>query len=164
MPDIQIKWRIVMKQTGVCRSTDSGLAVFITLATIISTTAVAADQSLQQAPKSLAVAITIDSEHLIELHHSVPDLKIIDSRHHQDYTQGYIETSTNLPLRDTACGSLKKLTKNKDQALVFYCNGSLDDASIDAIQIASSCGYKRLFWFRGGFVEWADKDYPYLIE
>ena len=153
-----------MVQTGGCRSAGSGLAVFITLAMIFSTAAVAADQSLQQAPKSLAVAITIDSEHLIELHHSVPDLKIIDSRHHEDFTQGYIETSISLPLRDTSCGSLKKLTKNKDQALVFYCNGSLADTSIDAIQIASSCGYKRLFWFRGGFVEWTDKDYPYLIE
>ena len=153
-----------MVQTGVCRSAGSGLAVFIALATIFSTAAFAADQSLQQAPKSLAVAITIDSENLIELNHSVPDLKMIDSRYHQDFTQGYIETSINLPLRDTNCGSLKKVAKNKDQVLVFYCNGSLADASIDAIQIASSCGYKRLFWFRGGFVEWVDKDYPYLIE
>ena len=153
-----------MAQKGVCRSTSSGLVVFIIFATIYSTAAVAGDQSLQQAPKSLPVAITIDAEHLIELHHSVPNLKIFDSRHHEDYTQGYIETSTNLPLRDTSCGSLKKLTKDKEQALVFYCNGSLADASVDAIQIASSCGYKRLFWLRGGFVEWVDKDYPYLIE
>ena len=153
-----------MTQAGVCRSSGSGLAVFIILATIYSSAAVAADLSLQQAPKSLAVAITIDAEHLIELHHSVPNLKILDSRHHDDYTQGYIETSTNLPLRDTSCSSLEKLTTNKDQALVFYCNGSLADASIDAIQIASSCGYRRLFWLRGGFVEWVDKDYPYLIE
>ena len=153
-----------MAQTSVFRSTALGLVVFIILATIFSTAAVAADLSMQQAPKSLAVAITIDAEHLIELHHSVPDLKIFDSRHYEDYTQGYIETSTNLPLRDTGCSSLKKVTKNQDQALVFYCNGSLADASADAIQIASSCGYQRPFWLRGGFVEWVDKDYPYLIE
>ena len=48
--------------------------------------------------------------------------------------------------------------------MVFYCNGSRAEASIDAIEIASSCGYKRLFWLRGGFVEWEDKDYPYVIE
>ncbi len=153
-----------MKQTGGCRSAGAGLAVFITLATIFSTAAVAANQSLQQTSKSLALAITVDAEHFIELFRSVPNLVIIDSRHYQDYTQGYIETSTNLPLRDTNCGSLKKLTKNKDQALVFYHNGSLADASIDAIHIASACGYQQLFWFRGGFVEWTDKDYPYLIE
>ena len=153
-----------MKITDVCRFARMGLAVFSTLAMITTSAAIAADRSLQQAPASLAVAITIDSENLIELYHSVPDLKIIDSRHHEDFRQGYIETSTSLPLRNTNCASLKKLTKSKDQALVFYCNGSLANASIDAIEIASSCGYKRLFWFRGGYVEWTDKDYPYLIE
>ena len=150
--------------TGVRRSARLGLAVFFIFAANITSAATAADGSLAQAPASIAVAITIDSEHLIELYHSVPDLKIIDSRHREDHRQGYIETSSSLPLPKTSCASLKKLTKNKDQALVFYCNGSLADASIDAIQIASSCGYKRLFWFRGGFVEWTDKDYPYLIE
>lgn len=117
-----------------------------------------------EAPGSLAVAITIDSEHLIELYQSLPELKIIDSRHREDHIQGYIETSHNLPLVETDCAALSKLVGGKDQAMVFYCNGNSADASIDAIQIASACGYRRLFWFRGGFIEWQDKDYPYLIE
>ena len=151
-----------MTKTGICRSQLSGLAAFITVAVLYSSGIFAADKSLD--PKSLAVAITIDSENLIELYQSVPDLKIIDSRHREDHTQGYIETSFNLPLIKTNCASLSKLAKSKDQAMVFYCNGNTADASIDAIQIASTCGYKRLFWLRGGFVEWQDKDYPYLIE
>ncbi len=117
-----------------------------------------------QAPQSLAVAITIDAENLVELYQSVPQLRIVDSRHPEDHSQGYIETSYNLPLENTDCATLAKLAENKDQAFVFYCNGNAADASIAAIQIASDCGYRRLFWFRGGFVEWEDKDYPYLIE
>ncbi len=151
-----------MTKTGICRSQLSGLAAFITVAVLYSSGIFAADKSLD--PKSLEVAITIDSENLIELYQSVPDLKIIDSRHREDHTQGYIETSFNLPLIKTNCASLSKLAKSKDQAMVFYCNGNTADASIDAIQIASTCGYKRLFWLRGGFVEWQDKDYPYVIE
>ncbi len=115
-------------------------------------------------PQTLAVAITIDAENLVELYQSVPQLKIIDSRHPQDHRQGYIETSVNLPLESTDCGALSRLAQSKDQAFVFYCNGIAADDSIAAIQIASDCGYRRLFWFRGGFVEWEDKDYPYLIE
>ena len=37
------------------------------------------------------VAITIDSEHLIELYQSVPGLRIIDSRLREDHALGYIE-------------------------------------------------------------------------
>ncbi len=127
--------------------------------------AAAAESPLQnEAPQSLAVAITIDAENLVELYQSVPQLKIVDSRHPQDYRQGYIETSYNLPLEDTDCAALDRLAQSRDQAFVFYCNGNAADASIAAIEIASDCGFRRLFWFRGGFVEWEDKDYPYLIE
>lgn len=150
---------------GFCRSAFLGLAVFFTLAILPTSVIQAVDNALYlEAPDSLAVAITIDSENLIELYQSLPGLKIIDSRQLEDRNQGYIEASTNLPLSKTNCAALAKMAKSKDQALVFYCNGAPADSSIDAIQIASSCGYKRLFWFRGGFGEWADKDYPYMIE
>jgi len=150
---------------GFCRPTIAGATVLFTVALTVFTASRAANSNLQlEAPETLAVAITIDSENLIELYQSVPDLKIIDSRLHQDYTLGYIESSDNLPLAKTNCTSLAKITSGKDQAMVFYCNGGAGDVSIDAIQIASDCGYKRLFWFRGGFVEWEDKDYPFVIE
>ncbi len=118
----------------------------------------------KQSPENLSVAITIDAENLIELYQSVPDLKIIDSRLAEDHGPGFIETSYNLPLAQTSCAALNAMADSKDQAIIFYCNGSAADASIKAIQIAAGCGYQRLFWFRGGFAEWEDKDYPYLIE
>ena len=111
-----------------------------------------------------AVAITIDAEHLIELYQYVTDLMIIDSRHAEDYVLGHIETSINLPLAKTSCKTLKKLAKSTERAIVFYSNNNAGDASIEAIRIASGCGYRRLFWLRGGFIEWKDKDYPYVIE
>lgn len=150
---------------GVCRSPGMRSAVLFAWAILFSSTVLAVDNSTpSQNPESLAVAISIDAENLIELHQSVPNLIIIDSRHPEDYIQGYIETAYNLPRAKTSCASLAKLAKSPEQAMVFYCNGNAGDASIEAIQIASGCGYKRLFWFRGGFVEWKDKDYPYVIE
>lgn len=151
-----------MKTTGRRRRAFISLAVSMAMAVTTFESARAADDSPE--PGAPAIAVTIDAESLIELYQSVPDLKIIDARHNQDYTQGYIETSYNLPLASTNCESLAGLVENKDQAMVFYCNGISGDASIAALQIASSCGYRRLFWFRGGFVEWEDKDYPYVIE
>lgn len=116
----------------------------------------------QDVSVSPATAITIDSENLIELYQSVPGLQIIDSRLREDHALGHIEKSRSLPLSETNCESLSRLAEDDDQAFVFYCNGV--DAITDAIDIASSCGYKRLFWLRGGFIEWQDKDYPFVIE
>ena len=110
------------------------------------------------------LAITIDSEHLIELYQSFPGLLIVDSRLSSDHALGHIETSVSLPLARTNCNALKELAKSPEQAMVFYCNSKTGTASIEAIRIASGCGYKRLFWLRGGFVEWKEKDYPYVIE
>ena len=149
----------------VCQLHRGGLAVFLTAVVVVTTgLSPAAERALASAPQSLAVAITIDAENLIELYQSVPGLRIVDSRLREDYIQGHIESSVNLPLEQTDCASLAQLASGRDQAFVFYCNGVPADDSIEAIKIASACGYKRLFWFRGGFVEWEDKDYPFLIE
>jgi hypothetical protein len=59
----------------------------------------AADKSVSlESPKSNAVAITIDTKNWTKLYQSVSNLKIIDSCHREDHTQGYIETAYHLPL------------------------------------------------------------------
>ena len=141
-----------------------GLAASAIFAMLQSSLFAAETTTAETFAPSAPVAITIDSEHLIELYQSVPGLRIIDSRLREDHALGYIEKSFSLPLSETSCKSLSKLTEDSEQALVFYCNGNGVDVSTEAIQIASSCGYKRLFWLRGGFIEWQDRDYQYVID
>ena len=141
-----------------------GLAVSAIFAMLQSSLFAAETTSAKIFSTSAPVAITIDSEHLIELYQSVPGLRIIDSRLREDHALGYIEKSLSLPLSETSCESLSELTEDSEQALVFYCNGNGIDASTEAIHIASNCGYKRLFWLSGGFIEWQDRDYPYVID
>ena len=154
-----------MKKIGFCRSGSPVPAVLFALAILDSAGAFAADNSRPRTfPDSATLAVTIDSENLIELLRSVTDFEIIDSCHPGNREPGYVETTHDLPRLETDCAALAKLAKSTDQAMVFYCNGNLGDASIEAIQIASGCEYKRFFRFRGGFVECEDKDYPYVIE
>ena len=141
-----------------------GLAASAIFAMLQSSLFAAETTSPRILSKSAPVAITIDSEHLIELYQSVPGLRIIDSRLREDHAFGYIEKSLSLPLGETSCGSLSQLTEDNEQALVFYSNGNGVDVSTEAIHIASNCGYKRLFWLSGGFIEWQDRDYPYVID
>jgi rhodanese-related sulfurtransferase len=140
------------------------LAVFATLAVLQSALLAAEKVHHQEIAAASGVAITIDSENLIELYQSVPGLRIVDSRLREDHALGHIENSHSLPVSETNCKTLSSLASDKDQALVFYCNGNGVDVSTEAVQIASNCGYKRLFWLSGGFIEWQDKDYPYVIE
>ena len=109
-------------------------------------------------------AVTIDAENLVELYRSMDDIALIDSRLSQDRVHGYIELSHSLPLSDTDCISLSDIIDDKDQPVVFYDNGIISGDSMNATSIAVSCGYNRLFWFSGGFAEWEDKDYPFVIE
>lgn len=56
--------------------------------------------------------------------------------------------------------NLARLTGgDKGRAIVFYC---VIDCwmSWNAVQRAAAYGYTRLYWFRGGTDEWADRDLP----
>lgn len=109
-------------------------------------------------------AITIDAENLVELYRSTQDIALIDSRLSEDRVHGYIEMSHNLPASETDCAALAQLVGDKDRPVVFYDNGKISHDSMIATTIAVLCGYNRLFWFSGGFTEWEDKDYPFVIE
>lgn len=114
--------------------------------------------------KQVTGAVTIDAEGLIELYQSVKNLIIIDSRITEDRAMGYIEHSLSLADIDTNCKTLKALIPTLESTAAFYCNGPKCGRSMMATKMAVQCGYKNLYWFRGGFEEWKQKDFPYVIK
>ncbi len=113
-------------------------------------------------PDTIEGSTKIDAEQLIKLAVEYDDLVIIDSRIRSDRRQGYITGSISLPDTKTDCSSLFKIINRKNTATVFYCNGPKCRRSDRAIVIARECGYTNIYWFRGGFEEWINKNY--LIE
>lgn len=87
---------------------------------------------------------------------------LIDARIKKDRSHGYIESSISLPDIETNCNTLSSITRNKEQHLMFYCNGVQCGRSVVSIKVARSCGYHNLSWFKGGFAEWKEKDYQYM--
>lgn len=116
----------------------------------------------ETSPESIDGTTKVDAEAFIGLFDEIPNLTIIDSRIPGDRKQGFIEGSISLPDVDTTCESLSKFISKKDSPSLFYCNGVKCGRSAKAIEIALSCGYSNIYWFRGGFEEWLDKGYPYL--
>jgi len=115
-------------------------------------------------PAEIKGSTKIDAESLIKLAAEHENLVIIDSRIKSDRRQGYIAGSISLPDTETDCFSLFQLINRKNTATVFYCNGPKCGRSVKAVKIALACGYSNVYWFRGGFEEWKNKNYPMLMD
>lgn len=115
-------------------------------------------------PESIPGVQRLDAEGVIELANRIPDLVVIDARIATDRQQGYIEGSVSLPDVATTCDSLGALVTDHERPVLFYCNGVECGRSVVSVRIAQRCGYRNLYWFRGGFEEWLEKGYPYLTD
>ncbi len=124
----------------------------------------AAAEAPIRSPDEIPGTVKVDAEGLIDLVYRIPDLTLIDSRLAMDRRHGYIEGSESLPDTDTDCQSLARRLQGPDAPVAFYCNGPRCGRSATAAQVAVDCGYRRIYWFRGGFEEWLEKGYPVVKE
>lgn len=113
-------------------------------------------------PPSIEGAVTIDAEQLIALVVDHQDTVLIDSRLGTDRADGYIEGSVYLVDSKTDCDSLARLIGTRTTPVIFYCNGVRCDRSGRAVGIAVACGYRDVYWFRGGIEEWRAKEFPLI--
>ena len=113
-------------------------------------------------PEMIAGVHTVNAEQVIEILTSDNPPILIDARIRKDRDYGYIESSISLPDIETNCDTLKEITEDKNQQMMFYCNGMQCGRSVVSIKVARSCGYHSLSWFKGGFAEWQEKGYQYI--
>jgi rhodanese-related sulfurtransferase len=111
-------------------------------------------------PEQITGVNTVNAEQAIEILVSDEPPLLIDARIKEDRNHGHIESSISLPDAETNCHSLKKITADKKQHLMFYCNAMRSSAA--SVKIDQSCGYHNLSWFKGGFAKWKIKGYPYI--
>jgi len=117
-----------------------------------------------KSPEYIDGSTRVSAEEFIDLVGKIPNLIVIDSRIAGDRKQGYVEGSISLPDVDTTCRTLAQKIPSKSTPTLFYCNGVKCGRSAKAVAIALKCGYRKVYWFRGGFEEWLSKGYPYLQE
>jgi len=116
----------------------------------------------KDAPLNIDGTTKVIAEEVIELVENIPNLLIIDARIKSDRKQGYIEGSISLPDIETNCKSLAKTIPAKTSPVLFYCNGVKCGRSVNSSRTALKCGYKNIYWFRGGFEEWKAKKLPLI--
>jgi rhodanese-related sulfurtransferase len=137
------------------------IVVFFILTTLLWAPGIYADER-KLAPLAIPGSTVVDAEKLIELVGIIPNLLLIDARIRMDRKQGYIEGSISLPDIETDCNSLARIISSKAVPILFYCNGQKCARSGKSVIKANECGYKNVFWFRGGMEEWNNKNYPVL--
>ena len=116
--------------------------------------------SKPMAPESLEGVTTVSAKDVIELILNNTELLVIDSRHHDEYNKGHIEGAINILNTDMTKNDLQRLTDNELTPLLFYCNGERCLRSSQAAIKAKNWGYQRIYWFRKGWIDWTNKQYP----
>lgn len=132
----------------------------LAVAALAAAAAARADQRI--APEQIPGVRKVDAAGVIGLADETPPPVIIDSRIAMDRKQGYIEGSVSLPDVATGCASLARVVPDKTRPVLFYCNGPRCGRSAVAARVARECGYRSIYWYRGGFEDWKTKGYPYL--
>jgi len=84
----------------------------------------------------------------------------IDARDEGDFLAGHISNSINIPFDDFDNHEQKLEEIPKEKPLVLYCAGTDCDLSILLGNLLFEKGYKEVYVFFGGWVEWLDANYP----
>lgn len=143
--------------------TASALCRFLLLAGLFTSGLAGANTTTpDKAPEQIPGVTRVEAEELLSLVEREPRLVIIDSRIRMDRRQGYIEGSVSLPDTETTCTTLQQSLGSRERPVLFYCNGVKCGRSGNAAQIARQCGHSRIHWYRGGFEDWKQKNYPFL--
>ena len=112
------------------------------------------------APDFVVGTTRVSAEQALELILANPKMAVIDSRHAEEFAKGHIEGAINLLDTDTSPETLAKHLAGKEVPMLLYCNGERCLRSSHAATTAVKAGYKKVYWFRGGWMEWTEKRMP----
>ena len=112
------------------------------------------------APEKVSGTIRVDAEDTVELIINTPNLVVIDSRKENEYSKGHIQGAISLLNTEMTLEKLSQYAPDKSTPLLFYCNGERCLRSSRAATQSLDWGYKMIYWYRGGWNEWVEKNMP----
>lgn len=134
------------------------LRTFLLMASLLAMGAAFAEKPL--APQTLPGVSLVSAEQTIELIQDTPDLVVFDSRHEGEYRKGHIPGAISMLDTTMSPELLAQHAPHKEIPLLFYCNGERCLRSSNAAAQAVNWGYSQVYWFRNGWQEWTQKEYP----
>ena len=86
----------------------------------------------------------------------------VDTRTDADWEAGRIPAAVHLELKKVLSEAMLSTVVQKDQAMVFYCNGPKCMRSSEGAAMAAAWGFTKVYYFREGYPAW--KAAGYAIE
>lgn len=119
-------------------------------------------------PRSLAGVTIVSAEEAAEM--MTKGIPLYDTRVEEEHREGHIKGAQWLPYGEKSAKEVGfdagkdrfdiSRIADKNAPVVFSCNGAECWKSYKSCVAAVKAGYTRVYWFRGGFPEWAAKGYP----
>ena len=111
-----------------------------------------------RSPESVDGATTVKAAEVKVLHEA--GTAIVDVRNPRLYARGHITGAHHLDLKHAYNDESLAAVVARDEPVVIYCSGVKCSRSTIASRKAVSWGYEKVYFFRGGIVEWRNAGYP----
>jgi len=105
-------------------------------------------------PSRIAGVLAIKASDVIKLADADEEIVIFDTRNATERKKGKIRWSEGLEHKQLTTQHLGKTLASKDTVVVFY-GAKNSSVAANGAKFAASKGYKSVYWFSGGWSEWA---------
>jgi rhodanese-related sulfurtransferase len=119
---------------------------------------VVAEDAGWRAPLSVEGATTISAEQAKQLHEQ--GVAFIDLRNPRLHKRRHIPGAHHLNLKTDFNEAALAAVVGKEEPVVMYCSGVKCSRSYRATEQALGWGFSKVYYFRGGIVDWRDAGYP----
>jgi len=133
-------------------------ALFFMLATLCSNIAVQAEKTDWYAPMSVEGTVTVDVYEANELFHA--GAVFIDVRNPRLFAKKHVPGAHHLDLKDGYSERALNAIAGLDDPVVIYSSGEQCSRSYRASEMAVNWGYTKVYYFRGGIIDWRDAGLP----
>ena len=98
-------------------------------------------------------------------------MPVYDVRVPEEFETAHVPGAISIPYNESSAKevgfdptddkfALNKLPKDKNAALMMYCDGTICWKSYKSAVMAIQAGWKNVYWFRGGFPAWKEAGLP----
>ncbi len=85
----------------------------------------------------------------------------IDTRNPRFFARRHVPGAHHLDMKDSFTKeTLAAAVANKNQPVVIYSSGIKCGRAYRGALLAASWGYKKIYYFRGGIIDWKDLGFP----
>ena len=110
------------------------------------------------APLHAPAATTISVDEAKWLHHE--GTVFIDVRNPRLFARRHIPGAHHIDMKDGFTRETLAAVATKEQPIVIYSSGIKCNKVHKASEFAAAWGYQKIYYFRGGIVDWRDVGFP----